>query len=189
MNLQEALLTRRTVYRFEAREVAQPLLDQAFEAARWAPCHKHTHPWRFYQLGPKAREKLLPLATDLAKEKAAGLPEPQVEKGVAKAIGKIKDVPVLVAVTSARSPDDAFREKEDYAATTCAIHNWVLSLWGAGVGAQWSTGKITRHPKTYELLGIDPAAEELVGFLKAGHPAKIPSPEKKPRQEIHHQLS
>ena len=81
MNLQEALLTRRTVYRFEAREVAQPLLDQAFEAARWAPCHKHTHPWRFYQLGPNAREKLLPLATDLAKEKAAGLPEPQVEKG------------------------------------------------------------------------------------------------------------
>ena len=77
-----------------------------------------------------------------------------------------------------------FREKEDYAATTCAIHNWVLSLWGEGVGAQWSTGKITRHEQTYPLLGIDPLKEELVGFLKAGYPQKVPQPPKKPLENI-----
>ena len=189
MNLQEALLSRRTVYRFEARDVPPSVLSAAFEAARWAPCHKHTNPWRFYELGPQIREKLLPLTTSLAKQKAAGLPPAQVEKGVAKAIGKIRDVPVLVAVTSARSVDDAFREKEDYAATTCAIHNWVLSLWGEGVGAQWSTGKITRHEATYEVLGIDPLREELVGFLKAGYPTKVPSPPKKTLQEVLVQLN
>lgn len=184
MNLQDALLSRRTVFKYEDKEVSLALLEQAFEAARQAPCHKHTNPWRFYVLGEASREKLLPLATQLALKRAEGKEPEQVQKGVARATSKIKDVPVLVAVTSARSPDDAFREKEDYAATTCAIHNWVLSLWGEGVGAQWSTGGITRHEETYALLNIDPAQEELVGFLKAGHPTKIPEPPKKPLESI-----
>ena len=184
MNLQEALLSRRTIFHYEEKPVSMALLEQAFEAARQAPCHKHTHPWRFYVLGDASREKLLPLATRLAEEKASGLDEAQKNKGVARAIGKLKEVPVLVAVTSARSSDDAFREKEDYAATTCAIHNWVLSLWDEGIGAQWSTGSMTRHEETYELLGIDASQEELVGFLKAGYPSKTPHPVKKPLENI-----
>jgi nitroreductase len=184
MKLQEALLSRRTVYKYEEKPVPKALLEQAFEAARQAPCHKHTHPWRFYVLGAAAREKLLPLATQLAQKRAAGQDEAQMAKGVARAVSKLRDVPVLMAVTSARSPEDAFREKEDYAATTCAIHNWVLSLWGEGIGAQWSTGSITRHEETYALLNIDPTQEELVGFLKAGYPTKIPEPPKKPLENI-----
>lgn len=188
MKLQQALLSRRTIYRYEPKEVPQPILHQAFEAARWAPCHKHTHPWRFYELGSQTREKLLPLTTSLAEEKAKGLSEEQRAKGIQKAIGKIRDAPVLVAVTSAKSLDDPFREKEDYAATVCAMHNWSLSLWAQGVGVQWSTGKITRHEKTYEILGIDLAQEEIIGFFKAGYPAQTPSPAKKPLEEVYFQL-
>ena len=126
----------------------------------------------------------VPLATSLALKKAASLDEEQQAKGVARAVSKLIDVPLLVAVTSACSADDAFREKEDYAATTCAIHNWVLSLWGEGIGAQWSTGAITRHEATYEALGIDASKEALVGFLKAGYPQKVPEPPKKPLENI-----
>ena len=184
MNLQEALLSRRTIFKYEEKSVPEALLEQAFEAARQAPCHKHTNPWRFYVLGEASREKLLPLATQLAQKRAAGKDEAQIAKGVARAVSKLTEVPVLVAVTNARSPEDAFREKEDYAATTCAIHNWVLSLWGEGIGAQWSTGGITRHEDTYKFLGIDASKEELVGFLKAGYPVKVPEPVKKPLENI-----
>ena len=71
---------RRTVFKYENKPVPQAILEQGFEAARQAPCHKHTNPWRFYVLGQTAREKLLPLATQLAQKRAAGQAPEQIEK-------------------------------------------------------------------------------------------------------------
>ena len=82
--------------------------------------------------------------------------------------------PILVAITSHRSPHDAFREKEAYAASVCALHNMVLSLWGNGVAAKWSTGGLTRHEETYANLGINAEEEEIIGFVKAGHAEAFP---------------
>ena len=70
------------------------------------------------------------------------------ERAQKRAVSKIIDPPILIAVTSKLSPDDSFREEEDYAASVCALHNAVLYLWDMGVGSQWSTGAITRHKKT-----------------------------------------
>jgi nitroreductase len=50
---------------------------------------------------------------------------------------------------------------------------------------QWGTGAPTRLPQTYHLLGIDPNAEEIVGFLYFGYPAEIPDPvQRKPLAEV-----
>ena len=94
------------------------------------------------------------------------------------------DVPVIIAVTTKLSPDDSFREEEDYAATVCSLHNLVLSLWDLGIGSQWSTGGITRHKSTYEILGINEQEERIIGFLKIGYPKDIPKKEKKKVSEI-----
>ena len=91
---------------------------------------------------------------------------------------------MLIAVSTARSADDSFREEEDYAATVCALHNLVLSLWDQGIGCQWSTGSITRNQATYEMLGIPEAEHRVIGFLKVGYPAFIPAREKKSLEEI-----
>ena len=64
---------------------------------------------------------------------------------------------------------DKFREKEDYAATVCALHNLVLSLWDNDVSSQWSTGSITRDEETYRIISIDSKQEEIIGFIKAGY--------------------
>ena len=58
------------------------------------------------------------------------------------------------------------------------------SLWGEGIGSQWSTGSITRHSSTYSVLEIDEEMERIVGFLKAGYPESIPNKEKKSPNEI-----
>ena len=86
--------------------------------------------------------------------------------------------PVLIAVSSALTPSDSFREMEDYAATACSIQNFCLSLWGNGIGTQWSTGTITRADSTYEALGIPKDRERIVGFLKVGYPETLPEKEK-----------
>ena len=55
MDLYEALLSRRTIYAFEDRPVPGEALLRALEAARWAPNHKLTEPWRFSVLGAETR--------------------------------------------------------------------------------------------------------------------------------------
>ena len=183
-SVQENLVSRRSVYRFDDRPVPRECLERGFEAARHAPCHKQTHPWRFYVLGPEARKKIVDVADGLSREKSAKTGENDVEKMATKARSKILDPPVLIAVSTARSADDSFREEEDYAATVCALHNLVLSLWDQGIGCQWSTGSITRNQVTYEMLKISEAEQRVIGFLKVGYPALIPAREKKSLEEI-----
>ena len=54
-NLDDTLMTRRTVYKFLDQTVSKENITKAITAAAQAPCHKHTHPWKFYVLGEKAK--------------------------------------------------------------------------------------------------------------------------------------
>ena len=182
--VQENLIGRRTVFKFRDKEVPLECLEIAFEAARFAPCHKHTHPWKFYVLGPESRRSMLPTVEKLAKEKIKSSEEIVSEEVIERARNKIKSPPVLIAVTSKRSLDDSFREQEDYAASVCALHNLVLSFWDQGIGSQWSTGSITRHQETYDALDISAAEEKIIGLVKAGYPETIPQRNKKSKSEI-----
>ena len=180
--VQETILSRRTIYRFEAREIEDSILELAFRAAARAPNHKNTNPWRYYVLGEKARSSLLPEVERLSRSKTSGQSVEEIESGLKKAISKIMSPPVLIAVSSSLSPTDNFREMEDYAATACSIQNFCLSPWGNGVGSQWSTGTITRSETTYERLGISRDKERIVGFLKIGYPETLPQ-KKNPEAE------
>ena len=177
-DFQEVLRSRRTVHRFTDQTVEQEILDEALLAANQAPCPKHTHPWRFYILGAETRRTWVPTMLHLAAAKSKQRNSTTPEEDGQRAIGKVMQPPILVAITSHRSPHDAFREKEDYAASVCALHNMVLSLWGNGVAAKWSTGGLTRHEETYANLGINAEEEEIIGFVKAGHAEAFPTVKK-----------
>ena len=181
---QENLLSRRTVYKFNDSRVPDEIVTQALIAASNAPCHKHTHPWRFYSIGKTSRKNLVPIITRLSKIKAEKKKSTNVEKDVERAISKIQNAPVLFAITTKRNPDDPFREKEDYAATVCALHNMVLSFWSNGVGSLWSTGSVTRESETYQILGINEEEEEIIGFVRAGYPLSTPQVVKPSYSEV-----
>jgi nitroreductase len=183
MDLHEALLKRRTVYRYEDREIPADVVDRALESARWAPNHKMTEPWRFTVLGPQTQEELGPVAIRLGQKKAAGLEGEELERALARAVSKVVEVPLIIVATYVKTPDDDFRDREDYAAACCAVHNLVLSLWADGVGAQWGTGGVTRDAETYRVVGV-PEGEEIIGFIKAGYPAKIPGSKRRPLDEV-----
>jgi len=176
--VQENILTRRTIYKFTDKEVPESIVNQALMAASNAPCHKHTHPWRFYILGQESRRGLIPLISKLAKLKSMKLGSKDIDKDVERAIKKITQPPVLIVITSKTSPEDKFREKEDYAASVCALHNMVLSFWDNDIGSQWSSGSITSDSETYRALSINQQDEEIIGFLKAGYPESVPNVKK-----------
>jgi nitroreductase len=182
--VQDVLNSRRTVYKFTKQKVEQDKINQALLAASNAPCHKHTHPWKFFIMGNLVRQELIPTITKLANEKSQKNKSPDLAKDVQRAVDKIILPPVIIAVASKKTPSDDFREKEDYAASVCALQNLVLSFWDNGIGSQWTTGAITRHEETYSALGIDSNKWEIIGFVKSGYPAAIPKISKLSVDEI-----
>ena len=160
MELSTALFGRRTIKDFKADPVPADALERALTAGLWAQNHKLTEPWRFTVLGPNTHRRL------------------------ADAEAKLLSKPLVVAV-SQRLGGDALQQREDYGAISCAVQNIQLAAWAEGLGMQWSSGKIIRMPFLYELLGIDRQAEEIVGLLFFGYPARTPeAPSRRPLSEV-----
>ncbi len=162
-----AILARRTAHAYRTEPLRDGAMHRAFEAANHAPCHRLTFPWRFIRVGPRTRTVLAEIAVAL---KAAT--RPVSSEDAARIASKIMDPPELVVACQMRSPDP-FQSREDYAACACAIQNLCISLSDEGISTKWSTGGLTRDPRAWEALGIDPSKAEVVGFIWAGY-ADVP---------------
>ncbi len=178
MDVQEALLTRRTIHKYRAGALPDGALDEALLAAHHAPNHKFTVPWRFTVVGDETRAALVPIGV---RAKAERKP---LRAGQEEAIrAKLLQATALVVVSRVRCTDP-FTAREDYAACACAVQNLMLSLHGKGIASKWTTGGVTRHPSAYEALGIDGAEEEIVGWVWVGWAAATAPPVRPPIEDV-----
>lgn len=167
---------RRTVALFKPDPPPRELLLAAVDAARWAPNHHLTEPWRFFLLGDGTARSMVEIAAELTLAK----------RGAAAAKKRrqlLEAVPRWMAVTCRRT-EDRFREREDYGACCCAIQNFMLCLWESGLACKWSTGAVTRDQRFYELLGVSADQEMVVGLFSMGYPRIIPEQKRRPVGEI-----
>lgn len=169
MDHHSILTGRCTVHDYSKEPLPEGALERAFECAIAAPNHRMTEPWRFVRVGPVTREQLCQLSIALKARSAP--PRAEVVETTRR---KMLSSAELVAVSRERTSDPGV-EREDYAAVACAIQNLSLSLWSEGVGSKWSTGGVTQAPQTYQLLGIDPERQEIVGFVWVGIPSAPPT--------------
>lgn len=177
----ETLKGRRTINVYLDRDVPRQLVLDAIEAAIWAPNHRMTEPWRFILMGKNA----LARTVDLLREITA------VKQGSEFADFKAKswaEKPGWLTVTCRRS-EDRLLEREDYAACSAAVQNFMLYLWQAGVGSKWTSGDITRDPRFLEILGRDAAAEFVVGLISFGYPQVTPLQSRTPLSDVLSELS
>ncbi|WP_294949233.1 nitroreductase [Sulfurivirga sp.] len=163
---------RRTVYDFKPDPVPRPVLEQALEAAVWAPNHGLSEPWRFHVPGMKTRAVLAQIYARLRADKRCEPDTDAWRQTYEKALQRFLAVPGMVLVGQQLAEDPLQRE-EDAAAVACAIQNFQLAMWAQEVGVQWSTGPVIRAVETYELLGIEPKKEKLVALLYYGYPACV----------------
>ena len=173
----ETLQSRRTIELFLQTPIPDRLINDAIEAAVWAPNHHVTEPWHFYTLGDETRERCLDLCQDIVTHK------------VNEKAGEFKrqswsEKPGWLVVTCRRSEDELL-QREDYAACCAAIQNLMLFLWKAGVGCKWTTGDITRNARFHEIVGIDAATETVVGLIWYGYPKLTPTQSRRARAEVH----
>ena len=168
--------SRRSVDLYEPDPVPNAVVRDAIDVARWAPNHRLTQPWRFYLIGPATRRGVTDLAVEIDVAKKG-------ERAGPVRRARLDAVPGFLVLTTRRS-EDALLEREDYAACCCATQNLMLHLWQRGIGTKWTTGGITRDPRFYALLGIDPTKESVVGLIWYGKPKVVPKQERKSVAEL-----
>ena len=168
MEIAQAINKRRTIHIFSKKSVPSEVIKNSIVAANQAPCHRRTFPWRFTSIGMNKRELLYQLQLTLKFGD-----KPTDDCGLKKIKDKMLNPSHLLIATQICS-DDKVQKLEDYAACACAIQNLSLSLVADGVGCKWSTGTITKDPNTYQILGINPNEEEIIGFIWIGYGTEPP---------------
>lgn len=164
MDVETAIRTRRTHKAYRPEPVPREVLDGLFDAARWAPNHHLTNPWRFRVLGPEALERL---------KQAAG-PE---------AASKLERAPTLV-VASARLGGDPIQDEEDLHATACATYLVLLSAHARGLAGYWRTPEVLRTDAGRSAVGLGPD-ERFVGLIHLGYPVQDrEAPEREPAATV-----
>jgi nitroreductase len=145
---------RRTHKTFGPEPVPRETLLEILSAARFAPTHHMTEPWRFRVLGPDALAAL----KDIAGEKEAA---------------KLDRAPTLVVATAALT-GDLVQDEEDICATAAAIELVLLAATEREVATYWRTPQVLRTPVGRAAVGI-PAGERFLGLLHFGTAEREPA--------------
>jgi len=172
----DLLRTRRTIHTFKPERPPEAVIWQAIDLARWAPNHRLTEPWCFHLLGPQTIAAIVELNAQITLAKSG--PDAADKKRQ-----QWSNVPAWVVVTCDRQADEILQQ-EDYAACCCAIQNFSLALWSAGIGVKWTTGKVTRDTEFLRVIGVNPAERSVVGMLWLGYPLDVPNQSRKTVDEI-----
>lgn len=171
------LAGRRTIDRFRPDETPPAeLVREAVDAARWAPNHHQTEPWRFALLGPQSQAAIIELNTRL-------LTASRGEQVATAKSQRWAAMPGWLAVTCVRD-DDPLTAQEDYAACACATQNLMLYLHSAGVGSKWSSGAVTREEAFLRAIGADTQREYCVGLIWYGYPKRSPRTQRRDLADV-----
>ncbi len=192
--------TRRSVRRFEKREVPRALLERLFAAAVTAPSASNKQPWRFFVVRDAAKITKLAAAV---REATAHIAEhvPPESRAAFEAYGdyftRFEEAPVVVvplyrplAVLSnlvdraiqdeARATIRMMEEQSGIIGTSLALQNFLLMAHAEGLGASGMTGPLVAEPALRALLEI-PDGWRIVALVPVGYPAEEPAPtERKP---------
>jgi nitroreductase len=167
MDILEIIYNRRTVHSYTDEKVPEDILLSGLRAAIHAPNHKLTWPWRFFILGPQAREKVADVQVQLKRKKQ------EITDAAAQALReKFMKVGSLLLVGIVKS-DKPEQTKEDYASLSAGLQNMTLFLWQKGYGTKWSTGGMLQH---LDLKSLVPNDIEVCGVFWVGRPPVTPRP-------------
>ena len=123
MELQEALVSRRTVFRFKPEPVPRDVLEKVFSYGIWAPNHHTTEPWRFVVLGKETKE------TGILENKAKPIYEFAAEGDVnklSKALKHCKDIDATNAEGNTALMETV--TQKDYLSTCLLLHEGASAL-------------------------------------------------------------
>ena len=113
MHVSEAISSRRSIKRFTDRPVTRDEIETLLTSAVAAPNHRVTQPWRFYVLGPEARQAY---GLALGERKARKIEDPELARTTRDTVaGEHRALPAMLVVAIVEHENPEIRD-EDYAA-------------------------------------------------------------------------
>jgi nitroreductase len=201
--------SRRSIRRWQDKEVPSKMLTEAIEVAIWAPNGGNRQNWRFYVIVNRKTIKSIADKVQDTADLMASWPESQE---FAKEVSRwrenasfFRNAPAAIAVAAAQYSSIAdkvltARGKTDHQAlqirawrdiantriqsVASAIAYLVLVLHKMGLGAVWMTGPMQAAGKIERILRV-PSGMNLVAFIPVGYPAESPEPKlRRPLEEV-----
>ena len=170
MRVSDAIQHRRAITRFTDRQVTRDDIEAVLDAAVQAPNHRLTLPWRFYVLGPEARDAY---GRALGDRKARKLPDPEAANRVRDTVAaEHRALPAMIVVAVVEKEEAEARE-EDYAAAMMAIQNLSLAALERGLGTHMKTGAVMADPAARAAAG-QRDGERIVAIVNRGEAADVP---------------
>jgi nitroreductase len=181
MTLLDLLLRRRSIKKFTARTVTRAEIETLLDAAILAPNHRLTEPWRYYVLGPNAREAY-GLAVGI--RKARKIEDPDASRAMRDRVAaEHRALPCMIAIALVKSDNPEIAE-EDYASAMMGVQNLALAAVELGLGTAIRTGAVMGDPAARAAAGVA-ENERIVAIVNVGEPAEAPAgPKKKAAAEL-----
>ncbi len=182
MDILEAIATRRSVRRFAPREVPRDVVRELIAAACAAPTPHHSRPWRFVEVRPETRPRMIEAmaAAWRADLEADGRPTQALEATLARSRRQLTDAPLLLLAClqaeAARDwPDERRRgaERDMYVQSLgAALQNLLLAAHARGLGGYLKGAPLFCPTAASEALslpnGWQPAFLVLLGYPAEG---------------------
>jgi nitroreductase len=159
VSLLDLILSRRSIRRYETKEIPEEVLHQILEAGRQAPSAANRQPIRFVVVNDHDILKILcdNLITHFVKR-------------------------APVAIVGCADVKSLLTGKWAVVDATIAMENMVIAAWTLGIGSCWIGA--CNEEKVKELLKI-PDKWKVVALVTLGYPAEQPKPrKKKPFEEL-----
>lgn len=160
------LTSRRTVNSFDSTPVDDKVLRRAVQCAIAAPNRSGSEPWRFVKIGEETVARLQELNDRVV---MAGGDEVLRQQQQAPLLPDVwSEIPGWCVVTTKITPGDPETELKDFRSTSCAMQNFMLSMWSEGVGSKWSEGPTQKTQQFADIVEIDTEQEKVVGIIWYG---------------------
>jgi len=158
MSLVDVILSRRSIRRYEPKDIPKDMLDKILEAGRQAPSAANRQPWHFIVL------------TDYELKK-------QLSKWIFTR--HIKNSAITIVGCAKTGLID---RKFSVVNTSIALQNMVIAACSMGIGSCWIGG--FKEEKVRQLLNI-PDTWKVIALVSFGYPAEKPhAKRRKPIEKI-----
>ena len=154
---------RRSIRKFEEKDIPLDSIMTILEAGRWAPSGMNNQPWRFLVISKD----------DVRKESLATCTK----------YGKIilranKLVVVLI------DKQVMYNETKDHQAIGACIQNMLLAAHAMGLGAVWLGEILNNEKRVLKILKLDEERYGLMAVIALGYPAQKGKSSRKPLKEL-----
>ena len=153
MSLVDSILSRRSIRRYEKKEIPNDVLNQILETGRQAPSAANRQPLQFIVVTEENIKK-------------------EFSKGLFNRF--IKNTPLIIV--GCANTSDFMTGKWAVVDTTIALQNMVIAAWAMGIGSCW-IGDF-KEEKVKQILQI-PDKWKVVALVTFGYPDEQPKPRKK----------